>query len=75
MSNVIADLLPCPFCGGETHRHEADRDIVGAVAIGCSDCGALGPFMDEADFSNSAKMWAAAELAWNARAEIARAQQ
>ena len=61
-------LLPCPFnCDGKPYRHEPDREIVGAVAIGCDKCGALGPFFDEADYGTEDELWAAAEKAWNTR--------
>src|SRR3954467_14949976 len=64
---IEQELLPCPFCGGATYRHETDEEIIGAVAMGCADCGALGPFKDVDDYDNRDDAFAAAETAWNTR--------
>ena len=66
-----SELLPCPFkCGGKAYRHEADLEIVNAVAIGCDMCGALGPFIDLYGYDDDKeKAFTAAEKAWNTRAK------
>jgi hypothetical protein len=61
-------MKPCPFDQGKPFRHEADFEIVAAIAIGCQKCGALGPFIDVEGDSPTADDWQKAEQGWNTRA-------
>lgn len=59
----MADLLPCPFCGGETYR-DSSADCTGTPMVGCMDCSA----------HVVAGTQVGAETAWNRRALPAASQ-
>lgn len=66
-----AELLPCPFCGGEARLH------IGMVSfddaeIHCEACCASGPNHDEAPFRDEAQAHntASAVEEWNTRADL-----
>jgi len=43
----MSELLPCPFCGGTDVKILKFKERP-QVAVGCSTCKAIGPFVDEA---------------------------
>jgi hypothetical protein len=53
---MMAELLPCPFCGGEPYRLDAAHSTAGVDTIACRSCGC--------------RVFGGRNLEWNARAQL-----
>ena len=64
----MADLKPCPFCGGEAARLDIEEEgpNFGGSCIECARCGASGPV----HFDRKENL----ESSWNDRAPIVSAK-